>query len=336
MKTPTKFAKELTAEQREELDQLMKTAPEHIRKRAHAVILSSRKFSLDQIAHIYEVDRDTVSLWLDYWDQAGTPGLFDESGRGRKPILNDKEQKQAINIVAKEPRSSRQGLSKIEAKTGKKISPDTLKRILKKGGKIWKRIRRIVGGPRDEKDFQEVKEQLETFAAQAARGELDLFYFDGAGFTLDPSISYAWQTKGETLELPASASDRINVLGFYSTDNRFHPYVFEETVNSATVVACFDSFCRTLKKPTVVVIDQAPVHTSNEFKARLAGWEEKGLFVYLLSAYSPELNLIEILWRMIKYHWLPLNAYNSYKDLMRELCKVLKSIGSKYQINFAC
>ena len=336
MKTPTKFVKELSAEQREELGQLMKIAPEHIRKRAHAVILSSRKFSLDQIAHIYEVDRDTVSLWLDDWNQDGTSGLLDESGRGRKPLLNDKEQKQAIAIVEKEPRSSRQGLSKIEAKTGKKISRDTLKRILQKGGKIWKRIRRIVGGPRDEKDFQEARQELETFSTQASRGELDLFYFDGAGFTLDPSVSYAWQTKGSTLELPASASDRINVLGFYRTDNRFHPYVFEETVNSATVVACFDSFCRTLTKPTVVVIDQAPVHTSNEFQARLAGWEEKGLFVYLLSAYSPELNLIEILWRMIKYHWLPLNAYDSYKDLMRELCKVLKNVGSKYQINFAC
>lgn len=335
MKTPTKFVNELSPEQREELDQLMRIAPEHMRKRVHAVMLSSRKFSIDQIAHIYEVDRDTVSLWLDYWSQAGANGLADESGRGRKPILNDKEQKQATKIVEKEPRSAKQALSQIEAKTGKQISPDTLKRILKKGGKIWKRIRRIVGGPRDEKDFQAVKEQLETFAAQAARGELDLFYFDGAGFTLDPSIAYAWQTKGATLELPAASSDRINVLGFYSTDNRFQPYVFEETVNSATVVACFDSFCQTLKQPTVVVLDQAPVHTSNEFKARLAGWEEKGLFVYLLSAYSPELNLIEILWRMIKYHWLPLNAYNSYKDLMRELCKVLKSIGSKYQINFA-
>jgi hypothetical protein len=38
---------------------------------------------------------------------------------------------------------------------------------------------------------------------------------------------------------------------------------------------------------------------------------------------------------MIKYHWPPLNAYDSYKDLFRELGKVLKGIGSKYQINFA-
>jgi hypothetical protein len=46
--------------------------------------------------------------------------------------------------------------------------------------------------------------------------------------------------------------------------------------------------------------------------------------IYLLPAYSPELNLIEILWRMIKYHWLPLKAYESFKDLMRSL-KILEN-----------
>jgi transposase len=57
--------------------------------------------------------------------------------------------------------------------------------------------------------------------------------------------------------------------------------------------------------------------------------------VYPLAAYSPELNLIEILWRKIKYEWLPLTAYDSFKTLLRELQKVLAGVGSKYQINFA-
>jgi transposase len=71
------------------------------------------------------------------------------------------------------------------------------------------------------------------------------------------------------------------------------------------------------------------------FRARLEEWEARGLYVYLLPAYSPELNLIEILWRMIKYHWLPLSAYGSFKDLLKSLLSVLKDVGSKYQINFA-
>jgi len=335
MKTPTNFVNELSEEQREELRQLMNTGNEHVRRRAHAVLLSSRGYSVDQIAHIYEVDRDTVSNWLDRWKDDGTGGLNDQEGRGRKPILNEKEQKQAIEIVEKDPRSTNRSLSKIEKKTGKKISRDTLKRLLKKGSKSRKRIRKSLRGKRDEADFQASKAELEGFRAQAAAGKIDLYYFDGAGFTLDPSVPYAWQTIGEKIEIPAASSDRINVLGFYTTDNQFHSFIFEETIDSEIVIACFDYLCQVITTLTFVVIDGAPVHTSDAFQARLKEWEARNLYVYLLPAYSPELNLIEILWRKIKYDWLPFDAYDSYKDLIRALNKVLKGVGSKYQINFA-
>lgn len=84
-----------------------------------------------------------------------------------------------------------------------------------------------------------------------------------------------------------------------------------------------------------MVIDGTPTHKSEAFQARLEEWDTQGLSVFLLPAYSPELNLIEILWRMIKYHWLPLQAYESFKNLLRLLLQVLKGIGSKYQIDFA-
>ncbi|MGH9765861.1 MAG: IS630 family transposase [Blastocatellia bacterium] len=335
MKTSTKFVNELNTEQREELRQAMKTGNEQVRRRAHGVLLSARGYSVDQIADIYEVDRDTVSNWLDRWEDGGTEGLQDQEGRGRKPTLNEKEQKQAIKIVEKDPRSSKRSLSKIEQKIGKKISRDTLKRILKKGNKTWKRLRRSLRGKRDEADFQAAKAELEGFRAMARAGEIDLYYYDEAGFTLDPCVPYAWQTVGETIEIPAASSDRINVLAFLSADLRFHPFIFEETIDSEIVIACFDYLSQIVTKLTLVVIDGAPTHKSDAFKARLEEWEARGLYVYLLPGYSPELNLIEILWRMIKYDWLPLDAYESFKDLLRSLIAVLKGVGSKYQVNFA-
>lgn len=173
------------------------------------------------------------------------------------------------------------------------------------------------------------------FRAEAEAGEIDFYYFDEAGFTLDPCVPYAWQTVGETIEIPAASSDRINVLAFLSPDLRFHPFIFEKTIDSEIVIACFDHLSQIITKPTLVAIDGAPTHKSEAFQARLEEWEARGLYVYLLPAYSPELNLIEILWRMIKYHWLPLKAYESFKDLMRSLIGILKGVGSKYQIDFA-
>ena len=51
--------------------------------------------------------------------------------------------------------------------------------------------------------------------------------------------------------------------------------------------------------------------------------------------YSPQLNLIEILWRFMKYEWIELNAYESWDSLVSYVEKVLRDFDSNYVINFA-
>ncbi len=175
---------------------------------------------------------------------------------------------------------------------------------------------------------------METEAKET--GEFDVAYSDEAGFALGTIVPYAWQPVGETIELPAKdGSERLNVFGIFNRQNELYSMVFEGTVTSEIVVACPDDYSLNLAKPTLLVIDGASIHVSKEFVARLNVWEERDLFIYLLPGYSPELNLIEILWRMIKYHWLPLTAYQSFKLLSKHLTEVLSQVGSKYQINFA-
>src|SRR5215470_18343808 len=92
----------------------------------------------------------------------------------------------------------------------------------------------------------------------ADAGEIDLYYGDEAGFTLDPCVPYAWQTVGETIEIPAAKSDRINVLSFFNTEHDFHPFVFEKiSIDSEIVATCLDYLSLRITKLTVVVIDQA-------------------------------------------------------------------------------
>jgi transposase len=90
-----------------------------------------------------------------------------------------------------------------------------------------------------------------------------------------------------------------------------------------------------MKRPALIILDNAPIHKSKEVEAQIRGWKAKGLFLVFLPPYSPELNLIEILWRKIKYEWLPVSAYQSFKDLTEALDEVLKGVGSKYRLNFA-
>ena len=280
-----------------------------VRKRAHSALLNNRGFSIAQIAEIYQVDRDTVSRWLDRWSENGVDGLLDKPRSGRPSRLSSEEEKIVQESLNKDPRSINKAAERLFQQTRKTVSKWTLRRIATKAGLKWKRMRKSHKSKRDEVLFRQAQAEIEILKAQEDGGEIELVFFDEAGFSLIPVVPYAWQPIGETLEIPSTYSRRINVLGFFSRKHRLHTCTTEKNVDSDIVINCFDSFVETLSGLTVVVIDNAPTHTSRKFQAKLEEWAYKGLLVRFLPTYSSELNLIEILWRFIKYQWLPLSNF---------------------------
>ncbi len=164
---------------------------------------------------------------------------------------------------------------------------------------------------------------------------MNLVYYDESGFSLTSSTPYAWQEKGKTIEIPASKGKRINVAGFLSSNGKdFQGYQKEGTMKSTDVIGFFDDFSKDITQPTLVVLDNASIHRSDEFKAKIERWKELDLHLYFLPPYSPELNKIEILWRKMKYEWISFDAFASLKSLREHLGQLIDKIGEKYTINF--
>lgn len=61
----------------------------------------------------------------------------------------------------------------------------------------------------------------------------------------------------------------------------------------------------------------------DEFNENIEKWKELGLTIVQLEPYSLELNLIELLWRKIKYEWMPFSAYDSFTALDDNLYDIL-------------
>ena len=76
----------------------------------------------------------------------------------------------------------------------------------------------------------------------ADAGLINLFYYDESGFSTVPSVPYAWQPVGTTLELPSFKSKRLNVLGFMSRGQQAYFHTTEGKVGTAQVAAAFDGF----------------------------------------------------------------------------------------------
>src|SRR6266536_4021787 len=326
----------LTEQQREFLESTMKNDASHrARMRAHGILLSSEGITIKAIAKIYHVDRDTVSTWIKKWGKHGDKSLHDQPRSGRPPTLNATEKELAQQYIKEEPRSLKNVAERLAQKTAKRLSVSSLKRLAKKARLRWKRVRKSLKSLRDPLAFAKGKGELEALQKQEDKGKIDLYYFDESGFTLDPYIPYAWQEPVTVIELPAIKGGRINLLGFMNRKNDLHPYMFEQSINTSVVVACLYDFCTNITKKTIVVMDNSSIHTSEEFEEYIALWKKKGLIIKYLIPYAPELNLIEILWRHIKYLWLPFSAYQCMEALREALEHILKDFGSKYQITFA-
>ena len=73
---------------------------------------------------------------------------------------------------------------------------------------------------------------------------------------------------------------------------------------------------------------------SKKFNTNLARWSNKGLTLLYLPPYSPELNIIETLWRFMKYIWIDYSAYLSWSNMMLYIQKIFDEYGQNYRINF--
>jgi transposase len=332
-----RFVEKLTEAERITLRELFKNHPNHrARTRAHAILLSSSGYTMKDIAKIFFVCQlDTISQWFTRWDTIGIVGLFDEFRSGRPEILTLEEKASAIKSVDDNPRSLRLSLGELFANVKKKVSIDTLKRTLKAANYSWRRVRKSLKNKRNEQEFQKAKGEIDILKHRHRSGEIDLRFFDEVGHDLTPPVPYGWQKKGDGIELPSSRSQRINVLGFMNLDSQLESYIFNSSITTDVVVGCMNDFAKKIQKPTYIVIDNAPIHTANLFQDNIEEWSEMDLHIVFLPPYSPELNLIEILWRFVKYQWLSLDAYKSIDDLNKNLDEVLKNIGSKYLITFA-
>jgi len=305
------------------------------RMRAHCILLSNKGYTIKEITEINEIHRDTVSSLIDSWNKFGFDGLYDHPRSGKPPKLTDDEKEIAIRLLRQHPQSVKKVIENLTNITGKTISAATLKRIAKEANFRWKRVRKSLKSKQDKEKVEKAKKEIKKLEKEQKKGEIELYYFDESGFDLTPVIPYAWQYLGTNIEIPSSRSPRINVLGFLNaTNNDCQSFLFDCPIDSEIVVACFDKFSESLTKKTVVIIDNAPTHNSKVFTQKVEEWEKKGLVIKRIPPYSPELNLIEILWRFIKYKWLPFRAYFSLENLIEELEAILGSIGSKYQINF--
>lgn len=151
---------------------------------------------------------------------------------------------------------------------------------------------------------------------------------------MEPCVPYAWQFKDEDVFMPSSKSKGLHCFGLLKRDNSFRFKTTTGNVNSRFIIQELENLAFNIKKTTFVVLDNAKIHTSAKFKEHRQSWEKRGLFIFYLPVYSPHLNIIETLWRKLKYEWLNPDDYSEADKLCYSVTKALAAVGTSLSINF--
>lgn len=179
------------------------------------------------------------------------------------------------------------------------------------------------------------KETLALLEAQSQRGVIDLYYGDESQVSEVGYVPYGWQFADETVHVPAGRGRSRNYFGLLSRSNEFLYKASDETITSSFVLTQLDALSLRLVKPTVVVLDNARIHTAKQIKQRIPIWQERGLYLFYLPPYSPHLNIIERLWKELKARWLRPSDYQSAEQLFYAAELALSSVGKTLRINFS-
>jgi transposase len=127
-------------------------------------------------------------------------------------------------------------------------------------------------------------------------------------------------------------------LNCFALLNRANELLFKTTtqkITSSFIIEQFEQLSFSIQRTTVLVLDNARVHTSKKIQERRTFWQERGLFLFYLPPYSPHLNIAEVLWRKLKYEWLQPSDYTSSDTLFYTVKQALAAVGTDLTIHFS-
>jgi transposase InsO family protein len=178
----------------------------------------------------------------------------------------------------------------------------------------------------DQKTFLET--QLKPRLDRAVAGRGHVLFVDAAHFVYGTDLCNLWSIL-RVFVRAASGRQRFNVLGAWDAVTRTLTTVTNTTVvNTDTMCDLLRAVAaRGLVGPVTLVLDNARYQRNDVVKG-LA--KELGIELLFLPAYSPNLNLIERLWRFTKRKAIYGKYHPSFADFRAAVQGVLDGVETKH------
>lgn len=170
---------------------------------------------------------------------------------------------------------------------------------------------------------------------QSLLGHIDLLYGDESQVSEEGYVPYGWQFSDEDIAIEVAKGRSINCFALISRQNEIIYCTTEQNITADFMIEQLEQLSMSIIKPTVIVLDNARIHTARKVKERIRCWQTRGLYIFYLPAYSPHLNIAERLWKELKSRWLKPADYFSAENLFYTVNLALAAVGKELFIKFS-
>lgn len=313
-----------TRERKDLIQRHRKERDGRVRDRIKAVLAYDDGYSYSEIAKILLLDDETIRRHIeDYFEKEK---LKPENG-GSESMLNDSETKKLIIHLSEVTYLHVKDICayvKIEYKKEYTISGMT--KWLHANRFCYKKPHAVPAKANREqqKNFIKYYKKLKVKAGSKE----PIYFIDSVHPQHQIQLTYGWILKGERKEIPTTGRQyRLNFIGGICLNG--HRIIYQQADNKVDADAIASFLCELRKRHSGkhkihVIWDQAGYHTDagiREFAKNLA------IKIHYLPPYSPNLNPIERLWKILHEQVTYNKYYETFSDFTEATLNFFKTIG---------
>lgn len=294
---------------------------EHYRRSADkikCVVLLGSGWTLEEVKDALLLDEETLRSYVRKYQEGGLPALLKVEFKGSEPQLSIAEVEQLCKALDTQIFLTTQSIiDHVKSKFTISYSQSGMRDLLHRLNYEYKKPKLVPGNP--DHEAQEIfAEQYDRFMLNKP-DNVEVLFMDAVHPQHNTMAAYGWIKRGEKREIQTnSGRERLNLHGAMNAETLEVTVIESESVDEDSTIQLLEILEKKypLAAEILVILDNAKYHYSRKVRRFL---ESSKIQLIFLPSYSPNLNLIERLWKFFKKKVL-YNIYYEKIENFRKAC----------------
>ncbi|MDY7021782.1 MAG: IS630 family transposase [Cyanobacteriota bacterium] len=339
---------------REQREKLLKVLKEHdnpyVREKVLILLLMNDGKTYQEISDFLKIAYTTVAYWAVHGDPDNLESFLDGRREGNFRKATQEYEDLLLEIVEKDPVeygyefgrwTSARLATYLEKVTGIQLSGSQVRRILERKKYVYLWAKYSLEEKQDPEKRKLFKEKLSEYLriTKLTPERLQVWFWDESGFSLRVIRRKNWGRKGHRKKVSGQRRrGRVNIMGglrfhdkkrinfvikkgnadvFYEQLKKLESLLLEEWKSQGNHSEDF----KDLSAKIVIILDNASFHKRKDILDKIEA-EMPNLILEFLPPYSPDYNLIELVWHSAK-EYIAHRLFESVEQLEELLHKLL-------------